>query len=265
MDDETVADLHEQRASIGEGHLPLEDTLSKSASSPEDTIFENGDNPVLYPKRVGLVQEPTGVTIAASSTLYTRYYGAFKMYAVVTIPNNEEVLVLVGGNLEEIAVPLVRVHSRCITGDIFGSVHCECGQQLEFSLSRIQSEGAGIIIYLEQEGRGSGLVAKLRAYELAEKENLDTVDAYLRQDLPIDSRSYKAAALILKLFNIDHIRMLTNNPLKIEAMREEGIQVEREPVDIKPNRWNKEYLRTKKSRMGHLIDSLDDEPGGQRR
>lgn len=192
----------------------------------------------------------------STSALRTRYFGELKAHGFRYIPTQEEILTLVIGDPKPSDAPLVRIHSRCLTGDVFGSIQCECGEQLEYSLEKMDSEGSGILIYLEQEGRGCGLVAKLRAYEMFEKDGIDTVDAYLRMNLPIDGRSYDAAVLILRYLGIQKLRLLTNNPLKIQAFNDSGIEVERVPIDIPPNPWNKDYLKTKKLRMGHLLGNL---------
>ncbi|KTD67259.1 riboflavin biosynthesis protein RibA [Legionella steelei] len=149
-------------------------------------------------------------------------------------------------------VPLVRIHSECITGDVFGSCKCDCGKQLEQSLSLIAAEG-GILIYLRQEGRGIGLANKLKAYALQE-QGLDTVDANHQLGLPVDGRDYAIAYQILKYFGIDAIRLLTNNPSKIAAVDRYGIKVmERVPLEIEPTKESHRYLKTKKEKMGHLL------------
>jgi 3,4-dihydroxy 2-butanone 4-phosphate synthase/GTP cyclohydrolase II len=193
------------------------------------------------------------VAETSKCTFRTRYVGTFTLYGFRTIPDEDEVLVLTLGDLTSVESPLVRVHSRCLTGDVFGSVLCDCKEQLDVALERIQSEGTGVLIYLEQEGRGNGLLAKLRAYELMES-GLDTVEANEKLGIPQDNRSYKAAAYILKHFGIERIRLLTNNPDKIVQISSFGLNVVREPLLVTPNPWNKDYLNTKKSRLGHLLD-----------
>lgn len=209
-------------------------------------------------RRISKPTVETGILVEQTSTnlLNTRYYGVIRAYGFKYIPDNDEILVLVFGKPSESELPLVRIHSRCLTGDVFGSAHCECGQQLELSLQKMHTEGVGIFIYLEQEGRGCGLIAKMKAYELNEKEGLDTVDAYQKLNLPVDNRSYDAAIHILKFFGIKRIRLLTNNPDKVEPLVKAGVQVERESIEILPNQWNIDYLRTKKQRMGHLLNKL---------
>lgn len=199
---------------------------------------------------------PLKVKETSVSKLQTRYYGALMAHCFVYKNSGEEILVLVVGDPLTVDSPLVRIHSRCLTGDVFGSAHCECGQQIELSLQKMQSEGAGILIYLEQEGRGSGLAAKLKAYELKEHEGLDTVDAYKKLELPVDSRTYEAAIHILKYMMINKLRLLTNNPDKIVPLQKAGFQVQRESLEIAPNPWNADYLKTKKQRMGHLLNKV---------
>jgi len=151
------------------------------------------------------------------------------------------------------ATPLVRVHSECLTGEAFGSLKCECGSQLDVSLRSIASEG-GIVVYLRgHEGRGIGLVNKLRAYRLQER-GLDTVDANLALGLPIDARDYSAAAAILSDLGVSQVRLLSNNPAKIAQLIEHGIGVvERVPIVLRQGGASERYLETKRDRMGHLI------------
>ncbi|WP_194150732.1 3,4-dihydroxy-2-butanone-4-phosphate synthase [Pedococcus bigeumensis] len=155
--------------------------------------------------------------------------------------------------------PLVRLHSECLTGDAFGSLRCDCGPQLERSLDRIAAEG-GVLVYLRgHEGRGVGLVSKLQAYALQDN-GFDTVDAQLELDLPVDGREYAAAAAILSALGLHTVRLLTNNPAKVEAMQRYGIEVAAvEGLSIAPNAANRAYLRTKRDRMGHdlVVDASD--------
>ena len=148
---------------------------------------------------------------------------------------------------------LVRIHSECLTGDLLGSHRCDCGPQLEMSLRRIEEEGRGVVVYLRQEGRGIGLLNKLRAYELQEA-GLDTVDANVRLGFPADGRDYGPAAGILADLGIQQVRLMSNNPLKFAGLEEYGVQVvSREPIEIAVNISNARYMLTKKSRMGHLL------------
>jgi 3,4-dihydroxy 2-butanone 4-phosphate synthase/GTP cyclohydrolase II len=149
--------------------------------------------------------------------------------------------------------PLVRVHSECLTGDVFHSLRCDCGEQLESALSMIESEGLGVLLYLSQEGRGIGLLNKLRAYKLQE-EGLDTVDANLRLGLPADLRDYGIGAQILVDLGLSSIRILTNNPKKISGLAGYGLSVvDQIPIQHMPNPHNEAYLRAKRDRMGHTL------------
>jgi GTP cyclohydrolase II len=147
---------------------------------------------------------------------------------------------------------LIRVHSECLTGDAFGSLRCDCGPQLNATLALIEQVGRGVILYLRQEGRGIGLTNKIRAYALQDQGH-DTVDANLLLNLPIDARSYEMTSVMLDHFKIKAVRLMTNNPLKVESLRELGIDVvERVPLHVGYNPSNLIYIKTKKERMGHF-------------
>ena len=161
-------------------------------------------------------------------------------------------IALVAPSADGATVPLVRVHSECMTGDVFGSSRCDCGQQLAYSLAKISEEG-GCMVYLRQEGRGIGLVEKLKAYNLQD-EGLDTIAANEALGHEADARSFDAAAVILKELSITTVRLLTNNPQKVQELEENGIRVEkREPVVIAPVKENEAYLAVKKAAMGHWL------------
>jgi GTP cyclohydrolase II len=150
--------------------------------------------------------------------------------------------------------PLVRIHSECLTGDAFHSLKCDCGAQLKKSMELIQKEGAGAIVYLRQEGRGIGLESKIQAYALQDR-GYDTLDANLALGLPADARDYEIAAKMLKKKNVTNIRLMTNNPLKVEGLRDNGITVSDRVSHISGLcESNRDYLNTKKARMGHLLD-----------
>jgi 3,4-dihydroxy 2-butanone 4-phosphate synthase/GTP cyclohydrolase II len=158
---------------------------------------------------------------------------------------------------------LVRMHSECLTGDVFHSLRCDCGEQLESALSMIEREGRGVLVYLAQEGRGIGLLNKLRAYKLQE-QGLDTVDANLELGLPADLREYGIGAQILVDLGLSSIRILTNNPKKIHGLQGYGLSVsEQVPIEHVPNPHNEGYLRAKAERMGHMLHhqglNLDEE------
>lgn len=151
---------------------------------------------------------------------------------------------------------LVRIHSECLTGDLLGSKRCDCGGQFQNSLKMINEAGEGMLIYLRQEGRGIGLSNKIKAYHLQDQGH-DTISANLALGLHTDSRSYELAALVLKKFGIQSIKLMTNNPYKVEELKARGIQiVQRVPLLIQPNPWNLKYLQTKKEKMGHLLGEL---------
>ena len=149
--------------------------------------------------------------------------------------------------------PLVRIHSQCLTGDVFGSLRCDCRQQLELSLSLIAQEGAGILIYEQQEGRGIGLMAKLQAYALQDS-GLDTVEANERLGFKADQREFLMPVEILKAMDIRRVRLLSNNPDKVAALERAGIRVsERVPCEVAPTEHTKKYLKTKREKLGHLF------------
>jgi GTP cyclohydrolase II len=166
----------------------------------------------------------------------------------------EEAVALVMGDVKT-TPPLVRVHSQCLTGDVFHSLRCDCRQQLELSLSMITEEGAGILIYEQQEGRGIGLMAKLQAYELQDA-GLDTVEANERLGFKNDYRDYTLPAEMLKALGVTRVRLLSNNPEKVDALERAGVHVvERVPCEVVPSPHAEEYLKTKKEKLGHLFTS----------
>ncbi len=166
----------------------------------------------------------------------------------------EEAVALVMGDVTSEA-PLVRIHSQCLTGDVFHSLRCDCRQQLELSLSMIADQGAGILIYEQQEGRGIGLMAKLQAYELQDA-GLDTVEANERLGFKNDYRDFTLPAGILKSLGVTRVRLLSNNPDKVSALEGAGVTVvERVPCEVTPSPHAEDYLRTKKEKMGHLFTS----------
>lgn len=149
--------------------------------------------------------------------------------------------------------PLVRIHSQCLTGDVFGSLRCDCRQQLEMALGMIAEEGMGILIYEQQEGRGIGLMPKLQAYELQDS-GLDTVEANEKLGFKADHREFALPAEMLKALGVKRVRLLSNNPEKVAALERAGIEVvERVPCEVEPSEHAEEYLRTKKEKMGHLF------------
>ncbi|MBV8983860.1 MAG: bifunctional 3,4-dihydroxy-2-butanone-4-phosphate synthase/GTP cyclohydrolase II, partial [Acidimicrobiia bacterium] len=197
-------------------------------------------------KRVGEARIPTA-------------WGDFTCYAYDSLLDGETHLALVKGAVQGEDNVLVRVHSECLTGDVFGSLRCDCGPQLEAALRQVDAEGLGVVVYLRgHEGRGIGIGHKLRAYSLQE-QGLDTLDANLELGFPVDSREYGIGAQILVDLGITTMRLLTNNPAKYGGLEGFGLEiVERVPLQAVPNPENIAYLRTKKTRMGHLLEGLDD-------
>jgi len=191
----------------------------------------------------------------ASAAFPTRW-GQFRIYGFQGNfgERTEDAVALVMGDVTSSA-PLVRIHSQCLTGDVFGSLRCDCRQQLELALKMIAEAGAGILIYEQQEGRGIGLMAKLQAYELQDV-GLDTVEANERLGFKADQREFGLPAEILKALGVAEVRLLSNNPDKVAALERGGIKVvERMPCEVSPSAYAEEYLKTKKEKMGHLFSS----------
>jgi len=172
------------------------------------------------------------------------------------------VALTVGNNFDRM-VPLVRVHSRCLYGEVFGSLDCDCLPQLQLTWQAFIHEKSGILIYLEQEGRGCGLISKATAYEMRQEEGLDTVEAYRRLGLPLDARQYSTAAVILKELGLDNVRLLTNNPAKISGLVAAGIGVQPVHLRSEPTKWNHDYLVVKQVKLGHDLGFGADQSSGQ--
>ena len=171
-----------------------------------------------------------------------------------SVRRQETAVALIMGELRG-KPPLVRIHSQCLTGDVFGSLRCDCRQQLEMALAMIAEEGAGILIYEQQEGRGIGLMAKLQAYELQDA-GLDTVEANERLGFKADHREFVLPGEILKALNVRQVRLLSNNPDKVAALESAGVKVlERVPCEVSPTLHSEDYLKTKKAKLGHLFSS----------
>jgi len=201
----------------------------------------------------------TALQPVASADFPTRW-GNFRIYGFRAESSSdesdeiEEAVALVMGDIRS-TPPLVRVHSQCLTGDVFHSLRCDCRQQLEMALSMIRDLGAGILIYEQQEGRGIGLMAKLQAYELQDA-GLDTVEANERLGFKADQRDFALPGQMLKALGVTRVRLLSNNPEKVEALQRAGIEVvERVPCEVQASPHAEEYLKTKKEKLGHLFSS----------
>lgn len=193
------------------------------------------------------------VTKEVEANLPTKY-GEFKVMAFKENSNKKCHLALIKGDISKVENVLVRVHSECLTGDALGSRKCDCGEQYEASMKMIAEEGCGILLYMKQEGRGIGLLNKLKAYALQDK-GFDTVDANRKLGFEDDLRDYRASAEMLKQLGINKVRLITNNPEKIEGIEKYGIEVtERIPIEINANKYDIGYLKTKKERMRHLLN-----------
>ena len=194
----------------------------------------------------------------AEASLPTEH-GQFQVYVFESVLDGEQHLAMVYGDIDSIRDVLVRVHSECLTGDVFGSLRCDCGPQLETALAKVAAEGAGVVVYLRgHEGRGIGLGHKIRAYALQE-DGRDTVDANLELGLPVDSREYGIGAQILVDLGVTDMRLMTNNPSKYGGLEGFGLNiVERVPLESSPTAFNIDYLRTKRERLGHMLGGLDD-------
>jgi 3,4-dihydroxy 2-butanone 4-phosphate synthase/GTP cyclohydrolase II len=180
-------------------------------------------------------------------------YGEFTMVGYSNQVDGKEHVAIVKGEINPEEPVLVRVHSECLTGDVFASQRCDCGPQLHAALSRIEREGTGVLLYMRQEGRGIGLLNKLKAYKLQE-EGLDTVEANLKLGFREDLREYGIGAQILRDLGVRKMRLMTNNPRKITGLKGYGLEVvEVVPIELPPNQNNRKYMETKKNKMGHLL------------
>lgn len=200
-------------------------------------------------RRESLVEQGVEVRMPTSR-------GEFRLIPFKQKSNGLEHVALFKGDIGDGSPVLVRVHSSCITGDIFGSQRCECGEQLHKAMERIEEEGRGVVVYLNQEGRGIGLMEKMKAYKLQEN-GLDTVDANLHLGHNADERDYGVGAQILQQLGVRHMRLMTNNPIKRVGLEAYGLEVvETVPIEIEPNPNNEAYMRTKRERMGHILHKL---------
>lgn len=184
-------------------------------------------------------------------------YGEFKMFGFVNDITGEHHIALVKGNIGDGENVLCRVHSECLTGDVFGSNRCDCGEQLAKAMQMIENEGRGVVLYMRQEGRGIGLINKLKAYELQE-QGYDTVDANIKLGFEPDLREYWVGAQILRDLGVSSLRLLTNNPTKVYGLDGFGLKVnERCPIEITPQKYDLGYLKVKRERMGHVFQEIE--------
>jgi GTP cyclohydrolase II len=237
---------------------PFGSQLLKPALSLIDTQWPapiNVDHPP--PASHSLYNDPvTSCTKQLASADFPTRWGRFRIHGFRLQPDDgakpEEAVALVMGDIHS-SPPLVRIHSQCLTGDVFGSLRCDCRQQLELALTLIASEGAGILIYEQQEGRGIGLMPKLQAYELQDS-GLDTVEANERLGFKADHREFALPSEILKSLGVGKVRLLSNNPDKVSALQRAGIAVvERVPCEVTASPHAQEYLKTKQEKLGHLF------------
>jgi 3,4-dihydroxy 2-butanone 4-phosphate synthase/GTP cyclohydrolase II len=205
--------------------------------------------------------------LRAETTLPTRKAGAFRLLAYGDDTDSNLLLALVKGHVESGVPALVRLHSQCLTGDVFGSERCDCGEQLDTALAMIEKAGAGILVYMFDEGRGIGLLNKIRAYALQD-QGRDTVEANHALGFAADMRDYKMGANILASLGVREVRLMTNNPDKVKQLEQYGLAVtERIPIEIPPRKSNRDYLRTKRTKFGHMLSLVAEqqEPGSDPR
>jgi len=180
-------------------------------------------------------------------------FGNFRIVGFRSATSDEEFIALVKGEIKSDRPTLVRIHSQCLTGDVFHSLKCDCGPQLKRAMEMVQAEGGGIIVYQQQEGRGIGIINKIRAYALQD-EGADTIEANLRLGFDIDHRRYDQCAEVIKLLGARRVRLMSNNPDKLRALQDAGLDVvERVPLEIRPKAHAFKYLIAKKEKMGHLL------------
>lgn len=183
-------------------------------------------------------------------------YGNFTIYGFRDLHSGEEAVALMAGATGGDTIPMVRIHSQCLTGDVFASARCDCRDQLHTSMQLISEAGFGVLVYQQQEGRGIGLINKIHAYELQD-QGLDTVSANQELGFQADQREYRMPADILKYLGFRSIRLLSNNPEKVRALEKEGLQVhQRIPLEITPNSSTRDYLKIKKEKLGHFLSKV---------
>jgi GTP cyclohydrolase II len=243
-----VATLANRRADVkrhGAGHA----CYNTGLSMPRKTQRQSRD-PRPNPRKTPNAR----IRIVARAKLPTRF-GPFDILGIEGASSEESAVALVHGRLRS-RTPLVRIHSQCLTGDVLASERCDCRAQLELSLRRIAASPSGVLLYLPQEGRGIGLMNKLRAYELQD-HGMDTVEANEKLGFAADSRDYSFSIAALRLLGVRRVRLLSNNPDKVQQLESGGIRVvERVPCRPRTSRLSRAYMETKRTKMGHLLDSL---------
>lgn len=193
-----------------------------------------------------------GVRIFGKAYLPSRF-GNFRIYSFSDLPDGKDHIAVVAGDISGKEDVLTRVHSECLTGDVFGSLRCDCREQLELALERIRQEGEGLIIYHREEGRGIGLANKIKAYELQD-QGYNTIEANLKLGFKADQRDYSVVPLILEALGVKSIRLMTNNPAKLSSLRKLGVKITgRVDHHVDPNEFNEFYLETKRVKMGHWL------------
>ena len=234
-----------------DGSMARTPELLKIAQEHDMRIITISDLVAFRMTRKSLVKRVASVRLPTQ-------YGTFSLTAYEDVSNGDVHLALCMGSWTADEPVLTRVHSQCVTGDLFASVRCDCGDQLHTAMQRVASEGKGIVLYMKQEGRGIGLLNKLRAYELQDKEGLDTVEANLALGFDMDHRDYGIGCQILRDLGIRKLRLMTNNPTKRVGLDGYGLEItESIPLEIPANQENVNYLRTKRDRMGHVLPNLD--------
>ena len=238
--------------------------MSSNAEQATSTIMRVRDCRRSFPREPLRVLQPNDpprllksatVELVAEADLPTDC-GHFRIIGYRSLISNEEFVALVQGKLRNNRPTLVRIHSQCLTGDVFGSRKCDCGQQLRKSMEMINREGCGAIVYQQQEGRGIGIINKIRAYALQD-QGADTIEANEMLGLAVDLRCYEQCAEILRDLGLNCVRLMSNNPEKMQALEQMGVEVvERVSLSISPSEAARGYLRTKKERMGHLLEMV---------
>jgi GTP cyclohydrolase II len=221
-----------------------------------DSFYTSSDPPGLDRSWTGPVSGPVRTLQRVAEASLPTEHGKFRLIGYRSLYSNEEFVVLARGVLRPDRPTLVRIHSQCLTGDVFGSTKCDCGQQLHEAMRLIAKEGSGAIVYQQQEGRGIGIINKIRAYALQDA-GADTIEANERLGLAVDLRRYEQCAEILSDLGLLKVRLMSGNPDKLGALKQHGLEVvDRVPLSIKVHRGLVRYLKTKRDQMGHLTDCL---------